>query len=59
VSFIGDHIDLILVAIVAVSLIPVAIELLRARSRSRDARYDTAEERADVLREIADDEPEA
>jgi membrane-associated protein len=55
VDFIGDHIDLLLVAIVAVSMIPIGIEFLRARSKKRDKRYDEPAERADVLREVADD----
>ena len=40
VDFVGDHIDADAVAIVAVSLVPVVIEVLRARSGSRDERYD-------------------
>lgn len=51
VTFIKDNIELILVAIVAISVVPVAIELLRARSKKRDARYDEPEERAAVERE--------
>lgn len=38
VAFVADHIELILIGIVAVSLVPVAVELLRARSRSRNPR---------------------
>jgi membrane-associated protein len=56
VEFIGEHIDLLLVGIVALSVIPVAIELLRARSSKRDARYDEPTERAEVLRDL-DDNP--
>lgn len=37
VQFVRDHIELMLVAVVAVSLIPIAIEGMRARSRSRTA----------------------
>jgi membrane-associated protein len=48
VAFVADHIELILIGIVAVSLIPVAFELLRTRSRSRDRRYDEASERTQV-----------
>jgi membrane-associated protein len=33
-------------------VIPIATELLRARSRQRDPRYDEPEERAAVDREI-------
>jgi membrane-associated protein len=57
VDFIGEHIDLLLVLIVALSVIPMVIEFLRARSRKRNARYDGDSERAEVLREIADDQP--
>lgn len=51
VDFVAEHIELILVGIVALSVIPVAFELMRARSRSRDARYDEPEERARVEQE--------
>ena len=37
VAFVRDNIEIILIAIVAVSVIPVAIELLRARRRNRPA----------------------
>jgi membrane-associated protein len=50
ITFIKDNIELILVLIVALSLIPVAFELLRAH-RNRDARYDEADERKRVNRE--------
>lgn len=56
VAFVSDHIDLLLVAIVLVSLVPVAFEVFRARSTKRDTRYDTDDERADVLRREAGDE---
>jgi membrane-associated protein len=51
VAFVADHIELILIGIVAVSLVPVGFELLRARSRSRDQRYDDAAERERVEHE--------
>ena len=51
VDFIGAHIDLLLVLIVAVSLVPVAVELLRARSTRRDERYDEEHERREVFRD--------
>ena len=35
VAFVRDHIELILIGIVAVSVVPIAIELLRARGRTR------------------------
>jgi membrane-associated protein len=55
VSLLSDHIDLVLVAIVAISLVPMLVELLRGRSRARDARYDEESERLEVLRR-ADEE---
>jgi membrane-associated protein len=51
VAFVADHIELILIGIVLVSVVPIAIELLRKRSRSRDARYDEPEERRRVEQE--------
>ncbi|WP_149204545.1 DedA family protein [Actinotalea subterranea] len=51
VTFIKENIELILIAIVGVSVIPVAIELLRARSKSRDPRYDEPAERERVAGE--------
>jgi membrane-associated protein len=35
VAFVRDHIELILIGIVAVSVVPIAVELLRARARAR------------------------
>jgi len=55
VDFIGEHIDLLLVLIVALSVIPIAIEVLRARSTKRNELYDEESERADVLREMRDE----
>ena len=55
VSLLSDHIDLVLVAIVAISLVPMLVEALRGRSRARDARYDEESERLEVLRR-ADEE---
>jgi len=51
VTFIKDNIELILVGIVGLSVIPIAIELLRQRSKTRDARYDEPEERARVAQD--------
>lgn len=56
ITFIKDNIDLIAIAIVVVSLIPMVTEFLRERSRGRDERYDEAEERARVEREDIRDE---
>lgn len=51
VTFVKDNIELILIAIVGISVIPIAVELLRARSKKRDERYDEPQERARVARE--------
>jgi membrane-associated protein len=37
IAFVRNHIELILIAVVAVSLLPVAVELLRSRGRTRAA----------------------
>jgi membrane-associated protein len=50
-GWVKDNIELILVAIVGLSLVPVALELLRARSSRRNPRYDESHERARVERE--------
>jgi membrane-associated protein len=51
VTFVKDNIEAILVGIVGVSLVPVVIELLRARSSRRNERYDEVGERERVERE--------
>jgi membrane-associated protein len=51
VVFIKENIELIAVGIVAVSVIPIAIEVLRQRSKARDERYDEPEEREQVAHE--------
>ena len=57
VDFVADHIELILIGIVALSVIPILFEVLRQRSKSRDKRYDKTGERARVEREdIAPDD---
>jgi membrane-associated protein len=56
VSLLNKHIDLVLVAIVAISLLPVLVEVLRGRSQHRDARYDEERERLEVLRRQAEGE---
>ena len=48
VDVVADNIEVILIGIVALSLIPVGFELLRARSGNRDERYDEPAERARV-----------
>jgi membrane-associated protein len=51
IEFIKTNIEAILVLIVGLSLVPVAVELLRARSNRRDPAYDEPHERARVQRE--------
>jgi membrane-associated protein len=51
VEFVKANIEAILVLIVGLSLVPVAIELLRARSNRRNPAYDEPHERARVQRE--------
>lgn len=55
VPFLANHIDLLLIGLVALSLLPIAVELLRARSSGRDERYDKEAERARVLRDQSRD----
>jgi membrane-associated protein len=50
IDFVREHIDLILVGLVLLSVVPIAIEALRARSSKRDSRYDEDTEREQVLR---------
>ncbi len=50
IEFLASHIDLVLLGLVLLSVIPIGIEAMRSRSRSRDAKYDEAHERAEVLR---------
>jgi membrane-associated protein len=52
VDFVADNIEAILIGIVLLSVVPIATELLRARSKSRDSRYDEPKERAEVEREL-------
>lgn len=51
IAFVRDHIELILLLVVVVSVVPIVVELLRARSRRRDPRYDEPHERERVIRE--------
>jgi membrane-associated protein len=55
VALLNKHLDLVLVAIVAVSLVPVLVEMLRSRSQTRDPRYDEESERLEVLRRAEED----
>ncbi len=55
IDFVKANVELILIGIVVLSVVPIAIELLRERSRRRDPRYDEAHERERVLRDdVAD-----
>ena len=56
IDFIAHNIEALLLGIVLLSVIPIAIELLRKRSRRRDARYDEPEERHRV--EVEEMHPE-
>jgi membrane-associated protein len=51
ITFIKDNIDLIALLIVVLSVLPMVVEFLRERSRTRDSRYDEPDERARVERE--------
>jgi len=51
IEFVQTYIEPILLGIVFLSVVPIAVELLRARSRHRLAAYDEAHERARVARE--------
>ena len=55
VALLSKHLDVVLVAIVAVSLVPVLVETLRSRSQTRDPRYDEDSERLEVLRRAEED----
>lgn len=56
-AFVQAHIELILIGIVAVSVVPIVVELARSRSRRRLEDYDEPHERARVTREeIAGDD---
>jgi membrane-associated protein len=56
VAVLSNHIDLVLIGVVAVSLLPIGVEALRARSGRRDARYDEESERSAVMRRLGEDE---
>jgi membrane-associated protein len=56
-AFVRDNIEPILIGIVALSLVPVAIEILRARYRARDERYDEDAERDAVTDRVAGRRP--
>jgi membrane-associated protein len=51
VTFIANNLEAIALLIVLVSVLPMLVEVLRARSKRRDPRYDEAHERQAVLDE--------
>lgn len=51
VTFIKENIEIILIGVVGLSVLPIVVELLRARSKKRDPRYDEPAERGRVARE--------
>ncbi len=55
VALLSKHLDVVLVAIVAVSLVPVLVETLRSRSQTRDPRYDEDSERLEIMRRAEED----
>lgn len=56
IDFIAENIEALLIGIVLLSVVPVAVELLRKRSRRRDTRYDEPAERQRV--EVEEMRPE-
>ncbi len=53
IAFVRENIEPILIGIVLLSLVPVVIEVLRARHKGRDERYDEDTERAAVADRVA------
>jgi membrane-associated protein len=51
IDFVREHIEAMLILIVLVSVLPIIVELLRARSSRRDEHYDEPHERDRVIRE--------
>lgn len=49
ITFVQENIEFILVGIVALSVVPIVVELLRAKSAGRDTRYDEDSERERVV----------
>jgi len=49
VAFIANNLEAIALLIVAISVLPMVVEVLRARSKRRDPRYDEPHERQAVL----------
>jgi membrane-associated protein len=53
VDLLAKHLDVVLVGLVVISVVPLLVEGLRARSTNRDERYDEPEERERVVRDEA------
>lgn len=51
IAFVREYVEVIIIGIVVLSLVPVVLELMRARSRTRLAAYDEEHERERVARE--------
>ena len=51
IDFVREHIEAMLILIVFVSILPIIVEVLKARSSKRDERYDEQHERDRVIRE--------
>lgn len=51
ITFVQENIEFILIGIVGLSVIPIVVELLRAKSAKRDERYDEDTERERVVEE--------
>lgn len=49
ITFVQENIEFILIGIVALSVVPIVVELLRAKSAGRDTRYDEDSERERVV----------
>ncbi|MFV0458731.1 MAG: DedA family protein [Actinomycetales bacterium] len=53
-TFVREHIELILLVIVGVSVLPVVVEVLRARVAKRNENYDEEHERQEVIDKIVE-----
>ncbi len=54
VALLSEHIELVLIAIVAISLVPISSSPAGAGRSARDTRYDEESERLEVLRRAED-----
>jgi membrane-associated protein len=53
VDLLAKHLDVVLVGLVVISVVPLLVEGLRARTTDRDERYDEPDERERVVRDEA------